>query len=383
MRIIILGYIVRGPYGGLVWHHLQYVLGLKKLGHEILFLEDSDNYPSCSSPLNPELTTDASYGLRFIQRIFNDFNLTDCWSYYDEHTNTWFGLSKTKALAFCKKAAAVINISGINPVRSWWAKVTNRILIDTDPVFTQIRHLTKKHDNAVAQHHTAYFSFGENVGKINCGIPNDGFKWKPTRQPVFLDAWKTSYTNKVDKWTTVMQWDSYNEQIYNEKIFGMKSVSFEPFYNLPARLVQERFELALGIADPVVSSVLQKSGWKLINSLTPTKTPWTYQQYIRHSKGEWSVAKHGYVVSNSGWFSERSACYLASGKPAIVQETGFSQNIPTGKGLLSFTNVEECIEMVNCINKDYKFHCIQARKIAIEQFASDLILKKLLQDGLV
>ena len=380
MQIVVMGYIVRGPYGGLVWHHLQYVLGLKKLGHEVLFLEDSDNYPSCSNPFSAELTTDPSYGLQFIKDVFDHYDIRNNWAYCDSHTGTWHGLSREKVFSFCHSADIVLNISAINPLRDWWSKIPNRILIDTDPVFTQIRHLTNKHDNKIAQYHTAFFSFGENFGRPDCSIPDDGFNWKPTRQPVFLEAWKIANPNPNAKWTTVMQWDSYKERMFANRVFGMKSLSFCEFENLPRLIQTEHFELAIGSASAPVEK-LKNDGWNVISSIVPTTTPWSYQNYIQQSKGEWSVAKQGYVSSKSGWFSERSTGYLASGRPVIVQDTGFSRFIKTGEGLLTFNTPEEAIAAVDKINSNYNKHCKDARTIAEEYFRYDNVLDHLLQSS--
>ena len=377
LKIVVLGYIVRGPYGGLVWHHLQYVLGLKKSGHEVLFLEDSDEYAGCSNPFSAELTTDPSYGLQFIENVFDHFDIKNNWAYYDWHTNRWHGLSSGKVLSFCNSADIVLNISAINPLREWWSKIPARVLIDTDPVFTQIRHLTNTSDTKTASHHTAFFSFGENFGKPGCTIPDDGFPWKATRQPVFLEAWKIAKPDPNTKWTTVMQWDSYKEKMFANDVFGMKSLSFKEFENLPQIIPTENFELAIGSASAPVEK-LKNGGWEVISSLIPTKTAWSYQNYIQHSKGEWSVAKHGYVVSNSGWFSERSVSYLASGKPVVVQDTGFSDFIATGKGLLSFSSVEEIMNSIEEINGNYLQHCKWAREIAEEYFNERKVLQSLL-----
>lgn len=377
MRIIVLGYIVRGPYGGLVWHHLQYVLGLKQLGHEVLFLEDSDNYPSCSTPSHTELITDPSYGLQFIQKTFERFDLKGSWAYYDSYTNQWFGRSPKEVLSFCNNADAVLNLSAVNPLRDWWSKIPIRILLDTDPAFTQIRHLTNKQDKAIACHHTSFFSFGENFGKPNCFIPDDGFDWQPTRQPVFLEAWKYSAGNRAAKWTTVMQWDSYKRKEYNNQLFGMKSEAFEPYFDLPKKLADE-FELAIGSAT-APKDKLRTHGWQVVNSVAVTSTSETYQHFIQQSKGEWSVAKHGYVISNSGWFSERTAAYLASGRPAVVQETGFSAFVGTGKGLFSFSSPEDVQIAFEKINENYAAHCRWARELARDFFDSRKVLSLLLE----
>ena len=373
MRIVVLGYIVRAPLGGLVWHHLQYVLGLKQMGHDVLFLEDSDDFAGCYNPQTNEVTMDPAYGLRFIADVFNKFDMADQWCYFDAHQTKWYGLTKQKALAFCHSADMVINISGVNPLREWCFTIPKRIFIDTDPAFTQIKHLTNDKAMSLAKAHTHYYSFAENIGKPFCTIPEDGFPWKPTRQPVFLPAWKNTDADKTAKWTTVMQWDSYKNQTYNGNQYGMKSLSFAAFNKVPEHLPNEQFELATG-SPTVPKEELENYGWHIISSLIPTQTPATYQQYIALSKAEWSVAKHGYVAGKSGWFSERSTCYLASGRPVLVQDTGFSGSIETGKGIFVFNNIADIVENVRRINTDYGEHCKNARKIVQEFFSAEKVL---------
>jgi hypothetical protein len=378
MHIVVLGYIVRGPLGGLSWHHLQYVLGLKQLGHNVLFLEDSDDFPGCYNPDTFEVTENPQYGLQFIKDLFNSFDLDGHWGYYDAHQGNWFGKTQQQVSAFCAKSDIVFNLSAVNPARDWWTSIPCRVFVDTDPGFIQIRHLTDPGAKALALLHNRFFSFAENIGDKSCTIPDDGIQWRATRQPLYLQAWKTALSRPTAKWTTVMQWDSYKEKEYKGQTFGMKSKSFQSFIDLPKLVLNETFELALGGTTAPVDQ-LTRNGWGVISSLIPTKSPWTYQQYIKQSKGEWSVAKHGYVVSNSGWFSERSACYLASGKPVVIQETGFSNKLQTGNGLFAFTTLEESIDALNKVAKDYEYHCKEARKLAEEAFESDVVLNQLLQ----
>jgi hypothetical protein len=251
-----------------------------------------------------------------------------------------------------------------------------RVFLDTDPAFTQIRHLTEPAAMANAQKHTHFFSFGENIGKPFCTIPDDGFNWQPTRQPVFLKAWDASTGNKNAKWTTVMQWDSYKSREYNGQVFGMKSASFDDYYTLP-QTVSDSFELAIGSAT-APKEKLEEAGWDVADPLAVTLSSTTYQQYIQQSKGEWSIAKHGYVMSRSGWFSERSACYLASGRPVVVQDTGFSDVLPTGKGLLSFSAPKESIACIEKVNNNYAEHGKHARAIAEEYFDAGKVLNFLI-----
>jgi hypothetical protein len=377
MKIVVMGYIVRGPLGGSVWHHFQYVLGLRALGHEVLFLEDSDDFPGCYDPVKFEMTTDPSYGLDFISNTFDAFQLKENWAYFDAHTNSWYGKKKMEVFLFCREADLVLNLSGINPVREWWRQIPCRVFVDTDPAFTQVRHLTEHQPRALAAEHSHFFSFGENIGNDNCKVPDDGFKWAPTRQPIFPEAWTTGFSAAPDRWTTIMQWDSYKSRSFNDMTFGMKSLSFKEFEHLPCLMKNENFEIALG-SENAPSEVLRTKGWAIVNPLITTKTPWTFQQYIAGSKGEWTVAKQGYVASNCGWFSERSCNYLVSGKPVITQETGFSSFIPSGKGILSFKNIEEAVAAVEEVNADYAMHCKEARNVIEEYFDAKKVLATLL-----
>ena len=379
MNIVVAGYIVCGPIGGLVWHHLQYILGLDRLGHNVLFVEDSQDYPACYHPLTFQLTDDPSYGLLFLQTIFDRYNLKDKWAYFDYHTNQWYGKSKQALETELDKADIFLNLSGVDPLRDHFQKIPVRAFIDTDPAFTQIRHLTEEAAMNIARKHNRFFSFGENVGKPGCLVPDDGFKWLPTRQPIVMDAWQHASTvSGHAKWTTVMQWDSYKIRELDGKRFGMKSLSFDAYIGLPKKL-EDQIELALGsIAAPREKLIAE--GWSIVDPLPISLTPETYQTYIYQSKGEWSVAKHGYVESKSGWFSERSACYLASGKPVVVQDTGFSDLFETGKGLFGFSNPEEAVSSIQQINRDYNTHCRSARAIAEGNFNSDTVLTSLLNN---
>lgn len=377
MKIAVLGYIVRGPLGGMAWHHLQYVLGLRQMKHEVLFIEDSDDYPSCYHPLKFETTIDPTFGLDFIKALFKRFGLEHDWSYYDAHDKRWYGKSGESAKRFLQSADIVINLSGINPLRSWWQNVPARVLIDTDPVFFQIRMLNDETFNHLVKAHTHHFSFGENIGMAHCNIPTGNVNWLPTRQPVFLNAWKPGSYRAKANWTTVMQWDSYKEAEYKEEVYGMKRKSFMQLIDLPKRVVGENFELALG-SDSAPRQLLKDKGWIVSDPYQATSTPEIFQEFISNSKGEWSIAKDGYVKSKSGWFSERSANYLASGKPVIVQDTGFADLLPTGTGLLCFNNIDEAIDCLHVVNNDYPLHCKRAREIAEAYFSSKIILNALL-----
>jgi hypothetical protein len=377
LRIVVLGYIVRGPIGGMAWHHLHYVLGLSQLGHDVLFLEDSDDYPSCYEPSTHQVGTDPSYGLRFAKHAFDRLNLDEKWAYYDAHTARWHGPAADRAITFCEGADVLINISGVNPLRPWHDNVPCRTLIDTDPVFTQVRHLKDAAARERAAQHNAFFSFGELIDSEASRVPDDGFAWQPTRQPVVLDAWPITEPPQDGAFTTVMQWDSYPALELNGRRFGMKSRSFELVQDLPHRSPAP-LEIALGGAQ-APRRELQARGWRLVDPLAVTRDPWTYQTYLQRSRGEFSVAKHGYVESRCGWFSERTACYLASGRPALVQDTGFSGILPCGRGLWAYSDADSALEGLRQVEANYQQHCRAARELATECFDSRTVLASLLK----
>jgi hypothetical protein len=379
LKIIVFGYIVRCPLGGIAWHYLQYVKGLADMGHEVLFYEDSgDSLYCCYDPSRGISDIDPSYGLQFTDILFRRLGLKGKWIYYDAHSSNFYGTSSEKFKHMCKDTDLLINFSMSVPLRSWFDSIHSRALIDTDPVFTQIRHLTDIDCKARALEHNSFFTFGGNIHNEDCTIPDDGLPWIPTKQPVVLSNWDMTPGKPEGKFTTVMQWDSYKPREYNGMFYGMKSSSFTPFYDLPG-LTTDTFELAVGQAP---RKLLVAKGWLLEDPLKVTKDPWTYKHYIQQSKAEFGVAKHGYVDSRSGWFSERSAAYLASGRPVIVQDTGFGSWLPSGKGILSFNRLEDAVGCVEDLNRNYDSNCLFAREIAEQYFDSKKVLSEVIEKSM-
>jgi hypothetical protein len=379
LRIIVLGYLVRGPFGGMAWHHLNYVGGLAALGHDVMFVEDSDDYESCYDPDREAMVTDPSYGLRFAADALGGLGLGERWAYFDAHTGRWLGPGSARVLDFCASADLLINVSGVNPLRPWLLDVPRRALIDTDPAFTQVGHLADPAARRMAELHTSFFTFGESIPGGASAVPDDGLPWQATRQPVLLSAWPANPGPGGGRYTTVMQWDSYPPREHDGRRYGMKSESFGPYFDFPRRAAGP-FELALG-GDPAPREELRSRGWSVVSPEDRARDPWTYRDYIRRSKGEFGVAKHGYVVSRSGWFSERSACYLASGRPVIVQDTGLSRHLPVGDGLLTFVDPDEAAAAVDEVNCRYTHHCLAARELAADYFDSRAVLARLLEDA--
>lgn len=382
LRIVVMGYVVRGPLAGPTWHHLQYVRGLADLGHDVWYLEDSDDYASCYDPAQQAVTADPSYGLAYAQRVFDRMGhgLGQRWAYFDAMQQRWHGPAGGDMPAICRSADLLLNVSGVNALRPWVAQIPHRVLIDTDPVFMQVDILNDGPRRQFAEAHTAFFTFGESFGLPGCTMPDDGLPWQPTRQPVLLDAWAPTPGRPDGRYTTVMLWDSYDVREWQGQRWGMKSQEMERLLDMPARC-GPRFEMALG-GPTAPHTRLAELGWQVADPLAITCDPWDYQAYISQSKAEFSVAKHGYVASGSGWFSERSASYMALGRPVVVQDTGFSRHLPTGEGLLAFNDLEEAVAAVAEVDAHYPRHVEAARAVIESHFDSRQVLARLVEQAL-
>lgn len=382
-RIVVMGHIVRCPLGGLTWHYLQYMLGFKALGHDVFYVEDSYRFESdasawCYDPDRNTVDPDPTPGLKFASHVFERVGLGDSWGYYDAGTAEWLGPNSRICRQRCENAELVVNVSGANPVRSWFEKTPIRVFIDTDPVFNQIRHIQNDTYRNLALQHSHFFSFAENIAQGTSNIPDDGIRWQTTRQPVALDHWEVSPGPAAGPYTTVMAWESYKGR--TEKCggleYGLKSHSFEAVWDLP-RSTRAAMEMSL-FNSPAPRERLLGSGWQLRDGAAVSRDPWAYQDYIRNSKAEFSVAKHGYVVSNSGWFSERSACYLASGRPVLVENTGFTEWLETGQGIVPFVTAEDALAGIESIDSSYTRHCTAARELAANNFDAKRVLSSLI-----
>lgn len=377
LRVIVLGYVVRGPLGGLAWHYLQYVLGLARLGHDVWFVEDSDDYPGCYHPATGEVDEDPGDGLAFAAAAFARLGLADRWAYHDAHRGRWHGPAAPRMPRLGASADVVLNVSGANPLREPFLEVPHRVLIDTDPGFTQVHHRTDPWRRARAQAHTAFATFGERIAHGEAAVPDDGLAWIPTRQPVVADVWPAEPVPAQAPLTTVMQWDSYDGVEHDGVAYGMKSRSFEVIASLPARSPAP-LEIALGAPTPVRSR-LEDLGWRVASSLEVTRDPWAYQDYLAASQGELSVAKHGYVVGRTGWFSERSGAYLACGRPVVVQDTGLEGILPVGEGLLTFADADGAAAGVEAVLGSPQRHRAAARELVRAHLDAQRVLGDLLE----
>jgi hypothetical protein len=376
LRIIVLGYVVRYPLGGMVWSNLHYLMGLLRLGHDVWYVEDSGDYPSCYDPSRFLTDANPGYGLDFAKKVFDKIGLGGRWAFHDSHTSRWLGESADKMLEICSDADVVLNLACSNPLRPWLQQIPVRAYVDEDPAFTQIRRLIDPAKRKIADQHNVFFSFGENIERASAKLPFDGIHWRATRQPIVTELFPSSSAGLDAKLTTVMQWRSYPPVEYDGIKYGVKAEAFEPFMDLPQQ-VGPIFELAIGSSD-APRTELREKGWALRDPMVTTKDPWTYEDFIRGSRAEFGIAKHGYIISNSGWFSERSCCYLAFGRPVLAQESGFSEWMNTGEGVLPFSSPDEAVAAIDALNSRYEVHCRVAREIAREYFDYRQVLPRFL-----
>jgi hypothetical protein len=277
-------------------------------------------------------------------------------------------------------------------MREEYLKIPKRVLIDSDPMFTQIQYTSgqkftsgKPGISEMIRAHNYHFSFGENIGQDDCLIPSEGLKWQSTRQPICLNYWSQIQLPEYDKasFTTLMNWTAGKKLLYNNEEWGQKNVEFFKLIQLPEYLPALSFSIVLnktgGTTEVVPKEKIERSGWKILDPDSAAGDWISYQEFICQSTGELSVAKETYVKAKTGWFSCRSACYLAAGRPVVTQDTGWSKFIPVGNGLFDFTTMQEAIDALEIIMKNPEQHSASAREIAVEYFDSKKILNSLLE----
>ena len=368
MRIVFAGIIARYPFGGVTWCSLMYLLGLRSLGHDILYIEDTGE--CIYDPERNAVSVDPSYGTRYIQNALSPFGLDNRWCFVN-YDDTYHGLSREAVRKYCKEADLFVNLSGGCWFwRDEYRAIPKRVFIDSDPVFTQLA--IAKGDRWYVDYFHGFdhlFTFGANIGTPNSDVPTSGLTWHKTWQPVMTELWRTQSPPRHDRFTSVMTWKTGSF----EEVNGNKDLEFVRFLDLPSRTTS-RFELAVnGPHD-----LLREHGWKPIDAMQVSRSPWGYRDYIQQSHAEFGIAKHAYVSRRSGWFSDRTECYLAAGRPAVIQDTGWSNHLPCGTGLLSFSTPDEALFGFEQINQDYPLHSKRATEIARECFDASCILPSFL-----
>jgi hypothetical protein len=349
------------------------------MGYDVYYIEDTGQWPY--HPGEGGLGKDCIYNVEYLRAVMSRFGLDDRWAYRFPWQSQWFGLSDEMRREVIESADLLINVSGTLARPEDYRAAQRMAYVDSDPVFTQLKLIRGQADFArMVDFHDVHFSFGEN---LSAGMPDTGHDWKPTRQPVVLTEWHPE--DPVNSaFTTVMNWTSYKPIRFQGKEYGQKDVEMRKYLDLPGRVSPNVLELAVneGKTQHTPRDMLRHKGWRVVDPADVCPDLERYRRYIQTSMAEWSIAKSGYVLGNCGWFSCRSACYLASSRPVVIQDTGFSNVLPTGEGILAFRNPDQAVDAIHAVVENYDRHSAAARAIAEQYFDSRKVLGRLIEQAI-
>jgi len=381
LRLIVLGMMGRCPYGGQTWLYLNWLRGLAACGHEVWYVEDDTVWPY--DPNQNTITDDCTYAVRHIETSLERTGLSGMWAFrLADRKDACWGLSSAKLDELYRSCDALLNIVGATDLRGEQLAAKFRVYVETDPVTAELRlDEGDEHTRQAFANHHAIVTYGENYGAPDCGVPLSGINFKKTRQPIDLELWPMAFDAAAKNFTTIGNYRQEGSDVTwrGQSYRWSKHHEWEKFMNLP-KLTQQPFELAM-TCKPEEKKTLESAGWGVVPAYEMSLDIFgQYPEYFRRSRAEFTVAKDQNIRLKSGWFSERDACYLASGKPVITQDTGFSNVLPTGNGLFAFTTMEEVLTAIDRINSDYKKQCEAARAIAEEWFDAKKVAGKMLAD---
>ena len=371
-RVVVTGYMIRHPFAGNVLAYFQHVLGLHRLGHEVAYLEESGWPDSCYDPGARAYGDDPGVGLRVVRQLLHDNGVSIPVCYVNRETGAVAGAEWEDVKRMLANADLLLNLGGV----CWlpdFRLCRRRALVDMDPLFTQVGQF----GGWLLGEHEVHFTYGANIGQPGCTIPTGGVRWLPTIPPVVPDLWQGAQPAVGAPFTTVANWSAYGGVTVEGERYGQKDEEFLRLLELPSR-TSRQLELALTGAGDAVTARLRAAGWQTRDGAAVSADASTYRSYVMRSRGELSAAKHAYVKTRSGWFSDRSVCYLAAGLPTILQDTGFSDWLPTGRGVLAFSTLDEAASCIEQVDGAYATHRSAARDIAERVFSYSVVLPRLL-----
>ncbi len=375
--IVVAGSMAQKPgHGGHTWVFLQYLLGFRRLGWDVLFLDRLDS-AMCQDQAGEPAGFIDSFNVKYFRRVMEDYGLGDAYALCLDGEFR-LGRSRREVLALVGEAPLLINVMGYLDDDEILGSARKRVFLDIDPGFPQIWRALDLAD--LFQGHDLHVTIGLNVGRADCPIPTCGIEWITTPQPIVLDYWRPCQPTPDGEISSVVSWRGpFGPLDYKGRVYGLRVHEFRKFAALP-EVSGCRFELALDIhpSDRQDLDRLVGRGWRLVDPRKVAGDPELYQSYIQRSKAEIMVAKNMYVQSGSGWFSDRSICYLACGKPVLAQDTGLRDRFPSNQGIIFFSTFEESLQAVEELNRNYASHTSAARRLAEDYFNSDRVLSQLL-----
>ena len=375
-KVVIGVYMVRYPLGGMLSWALQYILGLQRAGHDVLIVEKGAYPDSCFDPISRTMTDDPRTGLKIVRALLEQHGLGDRLSFVDLHGN-YFGIGKQEVERSFRDADLFIDCGTHG---QWLQEVSGHCptaLIDGEPGYTQIRWLEMEARGRPPTRYDYYFSNGMLLGTEHSAAPTAGREWSHVFNPVLPEIFATDKLPPPDApFSTVMNWKSHDAVTYRGISYGQKDCEFERFLDLPART---NHPVAIAVAGNPPRGQLLDSGWQLFEAHKVTTSFSAYRAFIHQSAGEFSVAKQVFVALRTGWFSDRSASYLAAGRPVVLQNTGFDRVLPTGEGLFAVQTVDEAAAAIDAIKSDYGRHSRAALEIAREHLDATIVMQRLLE----
>lgn len=381
LRLVVMGMMGRCPYGGQTWLYLNWLRGLAANGHEVWYVEDDSVWPY--DPQQNTVTDDCVYAVRHIENSLARIGLGGMWAYrLADRADACWGKTSAELNELYRSCDALLNIVGATDLREEQLAAKFRVYVETDPVTAELRlDEGDEHTREAFANHHAIVTYGENYGAPDCGVPLCGLKFLKTRQPIDLELWPKAFDAGAKYFTTIGNYrqEGSDVQWRGQTYHWSKHHEWLKFIDLPGRTGQG-FEVAMGCSGED-QRMLEGHGWRVVPPLEMSLDIFgRYPEYFRRSRAEFTVAKDQNVRLRSGWFSERDACYLASGKPVISQDTGFSNVLPTGRGLYGFTRMEEVLEAIDRINSDYAGECAAAREVAEACFEAKKVAGRMLND---
>jgi hypothetical protein len=382
LRLVVLGMMGRFPFAGHAWVYLNWLRGFSALGHEVWYVEDDSVWPY--DPIQNTVTDDCSYALCHVSGCLERIGLSRRWAFRlaDREGACW-GLSSAGLADLYATCDALINLQGGTDLREPHLLAPFRVYVQSDTTTAELRLANgDEHTRRAFADHQVIVTYGENYGAPDCGVPLNGIPYLKTRQPVDLELWPASYTPAASFFTTIGNYrQPGNDVEYCGDVYRWsKHHEWEKVIDLP-RHTRQRFDLALALDDDRDRDLLEGHGWGLRPPLAMSLDVFgAYPAFIRESRAEFTVAKDQNVRLRSGWFSDRDACYLATGKPVVAQDTGFANALPTGRGLFAFRSREEALEAIEAVNSDYAAHCMAARQIAEDHFEARAVASRFIRD---
>jgi hypothetical protein len=382
LRIVILGMMGRCPFGGQTWLYLNWVRGLARLGHDVYYIEDDVVWPY--HPLQNAITADCSYAVQHISCCMARIGLPNNWAFRLAYwPNACWGIPERTLTDLYRSCDVLLNVVGATDLREEHMVAPLRVYVECDPVIAELQLARGDAHTCMAfANHHIIATYGENFGAADCGVPLNGVDYKKTRQPIDLELWPMVYRPESHYFTTIGNYRQTSNDIeFNGEVYyWSKHHEWERYIDLPQH-TQQPFELAMVVREAEDHALLESYGWRIVSPFSMSLDVFgAYQEYFQSSRAAFTAAKDQNVRLRSGWFSERDACYLASGKPVVAQDTGFSNILPTGEGLFAFRTMDEALVAIDAINSDYNRHCHAARTIAHDYFEATAVASRLLRD---